>query len=65
MGQKFPVTYIEHEDGLRVYCWDWKEGIETINSCLLNHPDEPISEVGVEMMTEKQYDKMAEYDGDC
>lgn len=70
MGRKYPVVAIDHVDcdcdggGEVVYCWGTKSGVETIESCLRTHPDERVS-VRMIKMTEKQYDALPEYDGDC
>lgn len=64
MARKEPVVVIEHEGGRLVYCWGQQSGLETIKSCLRTHPKEPVK-VSQIKMTEKQYDALPEYKGDC
>lgn len=62
--KKYTVVQIGHEDGEMVYCWGEKMGLKTVESCIVTHPQEPIT-VSVVRMTEKQYDALDDYDGDC
>lgn len=62
--RKYPVVVIAHEDGEDVYCWGTESGVEAVRSCLMVHPDEEIS-VSMTRMTEKQYDALDDYDGEC
>lgn len=62
--KKHPVVYIKHEDGNDVYCWTTKQGLRTVDACLREHPEEPIS-VQILRMTEKQYDELPDYKGEC
>lgn len=64
MSKMYPVTYIEHED-ITVFVWDLEEGVQTIASCLASYPDKPIISVGIIRMTERRYDALDEYKGDC
>jgi hypothetical protein len=64
MGKKYPVVAIDHEDGKTVYCWGYGMGLETVQSCLKTHPEEAVT-VRQIRMTEKQYDALPEYEGDC
>jgi CRISPR/Cas system-associated protein endoribonuclease Cas2 len=62
--QKYPVVAIEHGDGEIVYCWGVESGAKAIRSCLTVHPEEEIS-VSTIKMTEKQFDAMEDYTGEC
>jgi len=63
-NRKYLVVVIEHEYGNDVYCWGMESGTEMVRSCLTVHPGEPIS-VRVIKMTEKQYEALDDYEGDC
>lgn len=64
MGKKYPIVLIEHEAGKMVWCWNHQQGIETVDECLHKHPENPVS-VRIVKMTEKQYDALDDYEGDC
>lgn len=64
MGAKYPIIVIDHEDGEVVYCWGREMGTETVGHCLRVHPEEPIT-VRTIRMTEKQYEALSDYQGDC
>lgn len=59
-----PVVVLEHAGGETVYCWGQKMGIETVKSCLNTHPEEAVT-ISQTEMTEKQYDALPDYEGDC
>lgn len=64
MGKKFPVVVIEHvdDDGEPVYCWGEESGMKTLRSCLKR--GETV-EVHLTKMTEKQFEAMPDYEGEC
>lgn len=64
MGKKHIVVMLDHEDGETVYCWGEAQGLETVRSCLVTHPDESVT-VSTTKMTEEQYDALPDYEGDC
>jgi hypothetical protein len=64
MGKKYPVVILEHEHGKTVYCWGQQHGIEAVEACLKTHPEEAVTVRQIKM-TEKQYDALPDYDGDC
>lgn len=60
---KHPVVVIDHIDtGETVYCWGAESGVDTIASCLSRGELITVDRI---QMTEKQYDALDEYDGDC
>ena len=64
-GKLYPVVAVDHpERGETVYCWGTNAGVTTVRACLVTHPKEEIS-VKVVMMTEKQFDAMDDYEGEC
>ncbi len=67
MGKKYPVVVIEHIDDIEreyelVYVWGEEDGIEKVRHCL--ERGERI-ETHMTSMTEKQYDALADYNGEC
>jgi hypothetical protein len=59
------IVVIEHEgDGDAVYCWGVRQATKTIQSCLRVHPEQSISVSTIEM-TEKEYDALDDYTGEC
>lgn len=64
MGRKHSVIQIDHEGGGTVYCWGVEQGLDTIKSCIKTHPEESVTIKEIRM-TEKQYDALPDYEGDC
>jgi hypothetical protein len=67
MGKKYPVVVIEHLDDIErefelVYAWGKDDGMELVRRCL--ERGERI-EAHVTTMTEKQYDSLPDYTGEC
>lgn len=66
MGKKFPVVVIEHTDveriDERVYVWGEDAGLKTVQRCLQR--GETV-EVRLTKMTQKQYDELPDYEGEC
>lgn len=67
MGKKFPVVVIEHVgndegEGELVYCWGEDAGLKVMKHCL--ERGERI-EASLTSMTEKQYDALPDYEGEC
>jgi hypothetical protein len=63
MDKKYPVLVIEHVDTDElVYVWGKEDGLELLLSCL--HRGERV-EANLTSMTEKQYEALPDYEGEC
>jgi len=66
--EKHRVIVIDHEEtGEAVYVWaptdrELSEALETVNSCVSRGEMIHVSTI---RMTEKQYDRLPEYNGEC